>query len=61
MHQVQLKLTDEIYKIQQEEARLKKIFAVSTDFIEGLLKVIEKVQGQLTWLEANATFLEGLP
>ena len=40
---------------------MNEISAVSIDFREGLLKVAEKVQGQLTWVEANSTFLEHLP
>ena len=45
MHQVQLKLTDKVYKIQQAEARLKEILGVSNYFREWLLKVVKKFQG----------------
>ena len=56
MHQPQLKVTHEIFNIKKVEARLKEISTVLTNFREGLLKVAEKVQRQLTWIEANATF-----
>ena len=37
---------------------MKEIFVVSIDFRARLLKVEEKVQGQLTWVEANSAFQE---
>ena len=61
IHQVQLKLVEEIYKIKKEETRLKEILAISIDFGTRLLEVVEKVQGQLNWVEANSAFPEHLP
>ena len=61
MHQVQLKRTDKIYKIKQEETRLKEISSLSIDFRQGLLKYAEKDQGQLTWVESNSAFPAHLP
>ena len=40
---------------------MKEISTVLIDFRQGLLKVAEKVQGQLTWVEANSAFPEHLP
>ena len=60
MRQVQLKLADGVYKIKKAETRLKEISAISIGFREGLLKVAEKVQGKLPWIEANAALPEYL-
>ena len=40
---------------------MKEDSTVLIDFRQGLLKVAEKVQGQLTWVEANSAFPEHLP
>ena len=50
-----------MYKIKQSKTRLKEIFAVLTDFTMRLLKFVERVQIQLTWVEANSAFPKHLP
>ena len=52
---------EEFYKIKQAETRSQEIPAISIDFKTTLLEVVEKVQGKLTWIEANAVFPEHLP
>ena len=51
---------EEVYKIKQAETRLQEIYEISIDFRTRLLEVAEKVQGKLTWIEANEAFLEHL-
>ena len=58
IHQVQLKIAEEIYKIKQAETRLKEISTLSIDFSLRMLNVVEKVQGQLIWVESNSSFPE---
>ena len=56
-----MSLVEEIYKVKQEETRLNEIGDRSLSFREGLLEVGKKFQSQLTWVEANSSFLEHLP
>ena len=48
IYQVQLKLAEEVSTI-------------STNFRTRTLEVVENIQGQLTWIETNAAFLEDFP
>ena len=61
IHQVQLKLAEEVYKIKKMEARLKEISDNSSDFRKGLLEFAELVQSQLTWIGSNSIFPDHMP
>ena len=61
IYQVQLKLAKEVYKSKQEETILQDISVISTEFRMRTLEVAEIIQGQLTWIETNAEFLEIFP
>ena len=50
IHQVHLKLAEELYRIKQIEVRLKEITDTSSKFSKRVLEVVELIQGQLTWM-----------
>ena len=57
IHQFQVSLVDEIYKVKLAKTRLKQITDDSLSFREGLLEVGKKVQIHLNWMEANSALL----
>ena len=61
IHQVQVRLVEEICKVKWEETKLNEIEDTSSNFRTKLLEVGNKVQSQLTWVESNSTFLEHFP
>ena len=61
IHQVQIKLAEEVFKIKQVEAWLQQISVVDTKFKEKTQEIFETLQGQLTWLETNIEHLENAP
>ena len=61
IHQAQVNLTGEIYKVRFIIMRLEEIVAESLNFRIGLMEVGGKVKIQLTWIEAKSKFPEHLP
>ena len=61
MHQVQIKLLDEIYKVKPIVTRLEEIEIESQSFRKRIIEFRGKVQSQLTWVEDNSTFPEYFP
>ena len=61
IHQVQINLSGEIYKVNTTETRLNEIVANSLNFITRMIEVAKKVQIHLTWVEAILMFPEHLP
>ena len=61
IHQVQLKMVEEVFKIKQIEARLKEIEDRSLDFMKEFSEVTELVQSQVTWIGANSVFPKHMP
>ena len=61
IHQVQMNLLGEIYKVKMVEKRLNEIAAESLNFRTRLIKFVEKFQSEFTWVESNSTFPEHFP
>ena len=61
IHQVQIKLAEEVFKVKQVESQLQEISVVATEFKEKTQEIAETLQGQLTWLETNIEHPENAP
>ena len=53
IYQVQLKLTEEVYKVKQAEIILQDILVVLTNIKTRTQEIMEVLQGQITCLETN--------
>ena len=56
IHQMQLQMVEEIFKVQQIDIRLEEIVNTASYFLDRTQDILETLQGRMTWVEANKEF-----
>ena len=53
IHQMQLQMVEEIFKVQQIDIRLEEIVSTASYFLDRMQDILETLQGRMTWVETN--------
>ena len=53
IHQMQLLMVEERYKVKQIEIRLEEIINIASYFLDRTQDILETIEGRMTWVETN--------
>ena len=53
IHQMQLQMTEESFKVQQIEIRLEEIINTTSYFLDRIEDILENLQGRMTWVQTT--------
>ena len=53
IHQMQLQMVEERFKVKQIEIRLEEIISIASYFLDRKQDILETLQGRMTWVETS--------
>ena len=61
IHQMQLQMVEERFKVQQMEIRLEEIINTTSYFLGRTQDILETLQGRMTWVETSKEIPTDVP
>ena len=56
IHQIQLQIAEERFKVQQIDIRLEEIVNTASYFLDRTHDILETLRGRMAWVEANKEY-----
>ena len=53
IHQIQIQIEEERFKVQQIDIRLEEIVDTTSYFLDRTQDILENMRGRMTWVEEN--------
>ena len=56
IHQIQLQIAEERFKVHQIDIRLEEIVNIASYFLDRTQDILETLRGKMAWVEANKEY-----